>query len=47
MKGKGGIVEIKGKEEGVNLQEEEFGEMMKIERRGIDSIVQLKKMEVE
>jgi ribonuclease PH len=46
MTGKGGIVEIQGTAEGAPFSEEEFANLMKLARGGIDRLVSLQKMAV-
>ena len=46
MTGKGGIVEIQGTAEGAPFSEEEFSNLMKLARGGIDRLVSLQKMAV-
>jgi ribonuclease PH len=46
MTGKGGIVEVQGTAEGEPFSEEQFGELMKLARKGINRLVDLQKMAV-
>jgi ribonuclease PH len=46
MTGAGGIVEIQGTAEGAPFSEEEFLNLMKLARSGVDRLVSLQKMAV-
>ena len=46
MTGKGGIVEIQGKAEGVPFSEEEFAALMALAKKGIARLVDLQKMAI-